>query len=246
MQTNPLNRSQIIRLILVFILFVISVSLYAGRGNEYAAPTPKDDGINLTNPLVLQNWLPTNSYNYTLARLRDYAQTRDISTKSITVASPVTTDGGAYDFTITYNPSTDKHVVLVYVSNFDSILSTAVLIDGQKQTISHTNATQSAVFSGVDELVNEGLSSAQASSLQKALLQFKPGAHNFIIDTANVSQSSYNPDNPSQAQTFSFPIKVDGSSYNAKLDYTDLTAIVLQLEDNSNKRVFDSGRVSND
>jgi len=228
--------------VVVAILLIVGGSVYSQRHNPYAAaPTPTNT-LELTNPLVLQNWLTPDVYKYTVARLRDYARTQKIDATSATVASDVTIQQGAYTFAVIFNPDGNKHIVNVYVNNFSGVVSTAVSVDGVKQNIALANNSDTE-FDGIDTLIDDGLTSVQANNLEAAFLKFRPGADSVVIDTDSIVGSTYNPNNPGQL-LFTFSVSVDSDNYTAVVDHSDFSSVQLTLKDaDSGRQVFNSGVV---
>jgi hypothetical protein len=242
MQTSGVTLRQKVSLVLAVLLLAISISLYAGRKNTYTLAAAPSNQLTLTNPLVLQNWLPAKSLDYTVARLRDYSNAQDLEASSITVTSDVGDDHGAYAFTVTFDPEPTQYHVDVLVNNFNSAISTSVSIEGVRQNVSVPSSSQNTGFSGIDSLTTRGLTSIQGNNLQSAFIKFKPGARAVVIDTSTISASTAHSGN-SFSQLMNFSVSIDSRPYTAQLDYTDVSAVRLKLFDADNNVVFDSGKV---
>jgi hypothetical protein len=245
MQTNQLTPRQLFTLTISVIFFLVALALYTTHGNPYAPKQPNTTPtLTITNPLVLQNWLPTKAYDYTLARLNDYAKSQQIDADSITVRSAVANDQGAYGFTVSFDPAPDKYLVDVLINNFDSVLSTSVSVNGSTQQVSIPASSGETNYSGFNALLDHGLTSVQANNLQTAFAKYDSGASTISVDTSSVSTTMDNSSSP-PIQLMNFTATIDGKDYSASVDYTDLSSVRLVLYDqSSHKQLFDSGKIN--
>jgi hypothetical protein len=243
MQTDQLTPRQLIAVVLAVLFFLISLGIYTARANPFAQKATTSQELTITNPLVLENWLPASVYRYTQARLTDYANSQQLDTSAISVVGPVINENGTYGFTVTFNPNPEKYRVNVLVSNFDSVVSTSVSIDGIKQTVLVPTTDGDTTYSGFDSLINRGLSSIQAVGIQTALQKFSPGAGSMVVDPSNITTESTH-DGGVFRQLMSFDIAISGKDYSAEVDYTDVSTVYLRLHDPStHKLIFSSGKV---
>lgn len=247
--TNQFNRRLVI-LGLFFVVFLFSIGLYTARGNRFAAPTATAPfRPPLTNPEIMQNWLPGGSYTYAIARIDDYLQENDLAATSMRAADNVRPSSGAYDFAVTIQPQHQELDVSITITNYGSSSSpgTAVAINGQLQTPLVPGQNQHAAsgapnYSGFDALVSAGVTALQANELQQAVQKFIPSAANVTIDTTAINST---PSADSSEVSFAFPLTIDGRKYSAEFKVIGLTRSQLVLKEaNSSKRVFDSGVMS--
>jgi hypothetical protein len=246
MRTNQLSPRQLFALAVSVGLFLVALGLYTTHKNPYAPQQPPSGApaLTITNQLVLQNWLPAKSYDYTVARLNDYAKSQQIDADSITIRSAVTNDQGAYGFTVSFDPAPDKYVVDVLVNNFNSVLSTSVSINGATQQVSVPTNTGSTNYGGFDALLDHGLSSVQAKNLQIAFAKYDSGASTIAVDASTITTTFDNSSSP-PAQLMNFTTSIDGKNYSAVVDYTDLSSVRLVLYgQSSHKQLFDSGKIN--
>lgn len=230
----------------MLVALIVSISIYRMGYSQYsfASATPAGSTA-LTNPSALLNWMPASSYQYTLARINDYLRANNTGTVTMTVQGSVTFDTSTYDFTLQLNPSTQTLPVVVTVTNNGGILSTRVSINGQDQTPSIAPAASgTAAYTGIDGLINNGISALQVNEMEQALRSFDPSANNINIDSSSISLGQVSSDGFTQPYTFIMII--DHKQYNATLDAIGLLQSQLFLRDpnSHNRQVFDSGVLS--
>ncbi|HSW79683.1 MAG TPA: hypothetical protein VLG47_02800 [Candidatus Saccharimonadales bacterium] len=101
-------------------------------------------------------------------------------------------------------------------------------------------------FSGEDALLNNGFSTVQTLDLEQAFFRFKPSAQTVTIDTNSIQAVWHDPNSASPIFKLSFSVYVDGTSYDAVANYSNLTDLQLLLYDSvSGKLVYNSGTISN-
>ncbi len=95
-------------------------------------------------------------------------------------------------------------------------------------------------FTGVDTLVQYGMTEEQLKDAEQGLINFNKTAQLFSVVSASIL---VHPQDSSGAQTTTFDVQVDyGKTYNAHLISTSLTAARLVLYDKtSGAQIFDSG-----
>lgn len=249
-----LNRSSTrIQLIVFGVLLAVLLTcsiIYGLRSNSFApiSQATSSTNITFTNSEILRNWLPVNSYAYTVARMNDYLRTNDITATSMTVTSDVTFNMPTYNFTVKLAPQSQTLSVVVTVTNDSAVLSTTVSINGQEQdpvvpTAQHSTLGPTS-YTGFDALINTGLTAIQSNELEQALQVFAPSASSIAIDSTSIQLGSIASDD--MTQPYTFVLSIDGTSYNATLDAIGLLSIRLYLNDSStsNHQVFDSGMIS--
>ncbi len=109
-----------------------------------------------------------------------------------------------------------------------------------------TNAEEGIQFLGVDSLLNHGLTSDQAAGFQKAMNQFIAKGHDTktvkILSDTVVATIHSSDSNDHDRMTFQF--QLDDGTYNAQLEYFDLTSIELFIYNSAgNSLLFDSGKI---
>jgi hypothetical protein len=126
------------RLIVLAILgisAIVSVSVYTLRNNAFKPATTTATAISqIANPEVIQNWIPSTAYAAMQARVSDYISNNNLKVTTIALKGGITFDPDTYDFDLALQPANQTIGVTVRVSNFSSILSNAILINGQLQT----------------------------------------------------------------------------------------------------------------
>ena len=231
------------------ITLIVSIGIYTSRPNAFALPAASTTPPPFINSEVLQNWLPTSSYKYTLARINDFIRTNNTAASYMTIKDTVNTQSGEYVFKLAFEPQDQVHDVIVLVDSFGSIISTSVTIDGQQQgnevpTQSQNTQNVLTQFSGIDGLINSGLSSFQANLLEQSLQKFAPTAQVISVDTSTITTPPPDPNDTSIA-VMKFDVEIDSKKYNAKLECPSLTSAELILTDSkTQKQAFDSGLVT--
>jgi hypothetical protein len=243
------NQAFIRRLVILGIMAVvllICIVVYVSRPNSYAVVYPSNQTYSppLTNAQILQNWLPTSAYNYTISNFDSYLKTNGTLASSMTIKnSSVRISGnGTYTFTIVLQPQLQTYSVGVSVSNYSGSLSTAITIDGQLQT--PQIKTSGVIFNGTTTLINQGLTTQQVDAMEQALQKFEPGVLLFNINTSSITQLPINPDDPNPTIQYSFAFSANGTTYNAILNCPSLTSTeLLVYSAKTSKQVFDSGTI---
>jgi methionine-rich copper-binding protein CopC len=146
-------------------------------------------------------------------------------------------------YTITFGvSSTDGHKI---TNNTISFTPKATPINDlsrdQQNYINNREVNLGTTFDGVGTLSNLGITAAQINGLTGAFSKFAPKAKAVIIDTASVVQAPHDK-NSSRDDFITFTVKIDNTSYNAKIEYAGLADIHLYLYDQKTGGVvYDSG-----
>jgi hypothetical protein len=244
------NRALNRRLTIIGVLFVgllICLIAHDATGNQFSpAQPPESYKPPLINPELLQNWLPTSSYQYVISGIDNYLQAKQIQPSSMMVNSSVTLGTDAYNFTILLQPQNQTHNIAVTIDNFSGIISTALTIDGQLQNFSvPVQSSSGTQISGLNALVSQGVTAPESNGLVTAIQNFAPSATSISINTKSITPSSANPNGATSTISYAFSISINHTTYHAKLECPSLTAIELFLTDpNTQKQVFDSGVIA--
>lgn len=250
-QEQSLQR-HLIALGAISLICLISITAYITRSNSFAlATTPESFHPVMTNGYILQSQMPADVYTYTVARLDDYLRANNLPASSLNIRGGLATDPSTYDFAVVTVPEGQVLNVRVEVTNFSPILSTAVLVNGQLQNPlapgqAQSDALNSAQVSGMDDLVNAGLTSLQATSLQAALQKFAPSASSITIDPSSITHLPIDSRGSTAIIGYAFTVKIDSKSYHADLRCSSLSSAQLILTDQGGKQVFDSGTITSD
>ncbi len=244
------------RLVILGVLavgLVLCVQIFVKRSNPYTFAASNSGVTTVTsqppisNAAVLQNWLPQAVYDETLRRVYYYLSQNDLTPVSLSVKGTVSFSPNTYDFDLVTQPQNQSLGITVTVTNYDSVLSTAVTINTQLQTPQIPSNQQPGTtprFSGTDALVNVGVTARQINSLQAALVKFSSTAASFDIDSVSIKSPPVNP-NYTAPPTYAFIIRIDSTPYNAKLICPGLASAQLILNDQvTGRQVFDSGTIS--
>lgn len=245
------NRPFTRRLLFIGILLVaiiICIVLYTSTGNNYPPITSAaSSSPRITNPQLLQNWLPSNVFKYLVTSIDDYLQINGQEPTSMTVQNAVTTNtDGEYVFTLILEPQEATHQITVTVTNSSGLISAAVAIDGQLQgNLSSSQSGNNIQISGLSDLVSDGITSLQGQELQSAIQKFAPTIDNATINVNSIVLPSIDPNNASLTSTYEFTININNKNYSAKLNVVGLNELELFLNNiQTGKQVFDSGIIS--
>ena len=246
------NRPLIIRLIIAVILVVSAIILGAISSSARtlsAAQQSLSIYPPMTNPAVMENWLPESSYIYTVARLHDYLATNGLLSSSMTAEDTVSPVSNSYDFVVTIQPPNRKLQVAVQVTNNDGIFSTSVGINQQLQrpripAASGAGAAGNPSYAGFDALASDGVGDLQANELAQAFYAFSPEADSISINTYSI-RASQGVIGDNAVFTYTFSVGVSGRQYNATLrDYGFLQAQLILNDQKTGRQLFDSGIIS--
>jgi len=244
--TGLMPRSIIVGILLA-ICAVCSI-IFANSSSFRPVQSPLSYRPPITNPEIVQNWLPAGSYTYTVARIDDYLTQNQMQATSLTFVDDVLPSSTTYDFAIILGPSDKKLALSVELTNNKPAISTLVTINGQQQLPSVPSSSAQAIFGtthlqGFDTLVNTyGLTAVQTNELVQQLEQFAPAAKNIVINTSTVRVGDIDPQNGNLPYTFT--VTIDGTSYHATLTAIGLSESRIVLDTISGKQAFDSGTVS--
>lgn len=232
------------RMLVIWVLGVtllIAVAVLITRPNDFASgSTPATTQPPVTNPEVLRDWIPDSAYAYTVARIDDYLAANSLKVNSLTITNSVNTSSGSYDFHMITSPQTSLMNISVAISNFDSVLSTAVRINGELQTPQLTPTT--IQFNGTSSLTDAGLTVGQVRATETAIQKFAPGASVVAFDTSHLSSTM---DPNTGVVTYTSTASIDQKTYATKIICSDLTSVELILTDQAtHQQVFDSGTVN--
>ena len=113
----------------------------------------------------------------------------------------------------------------------------------QQQTY-HPPSKTNIGYVGFDTLAKYGPTTAQLADLQKAFFKFAPNAKKITLDTSSIKPAPHDPNSASTTSTINFGVTVDNTTYQAKIDYFNLTSLDLHLYDvGTGGQLFDSGEV---
>jgi len=109
----------------------------------------------------------------------------------------------------------------------------------QKQTY-RPQSKNNVAFSGIDTLLNYGLTLTEEDVLKSEFFNYNSGIKSVVIDPASIVADPHNPDSTSDSMHFN--VSVDNKAFNAKILYSNLSSVQLQLFDTqTNSVVYDSG-----
>lgn len=114
-------------------------------------------------------------------------------------------------------------------------------------SVAATPSTDRPVFSGIDSLVDRGVSSAQIDNLKYALFTYSQSANlhasTIAVDTNSIRKAPFN--NQTGATTITFVVSFDSAPLDATISFTNLTSIDTKLANPQTSAViYDSGPLS--
>lgn len=114
------------------------------------------------------------------------------------------------------------------------------LLNRQAQPQPNTKLT----FTGEDELINQGFTFDQISALEQTFRTFAPKAKAVEINTDTVTAQPADPNSDSGQFIYTFTVKVDNTTYKAKVLLNDpIVHVYLYSITDANNPVFDSGDI---
>lgn len=243
MQNNNLSRLpkvQITLLAIGLVAVMIAGAIYSQRSKTYeptkAAATSTSYGFEVTNAQTLHNWVPDSLYNFTMARLQDYINNNNLNVDKITLDT-ISIANAQYVFNANLQPQDDDISVAITPIDYGDALTASVTVNGQVVGISASKQVQDTSYSGLDDLINIGVSSFQIKGLQQSIQKFRDVAS---VDISNINDGNATSDGKA---TTTFDLRLNDTTYKAKFIYSDITVSHLYIYDQSNKQVFDSGDI---
>jgi hypothetical protein len=245
---DQLIRRRLLVLLVMVVVLIVCVVVYGSRSSDFVVSSIPSYSPSVTNPQILQNWLPPSVYRYVLARIDNYLKVNSTMSTSITVEGAVGINSNdEYTFTIYLTPQGVTHQVAVTVTNSFGLISSGVTIDGQQQGYLMPSQSSGTQFSGLDNLTSDGVTALQIQELQSAFEKFASTASDISILPSSIVQPVVDPNNPTLTNTYKFSVNIDDKKYSAQFNCIGLTEAELFLVDPSaNKQVFDSGIMDQD
>jgi hypothetical protein len=249
MWANQAAARRFVILVITIALLGIFVKVYTSTGNRLSPPsyTAYSAEPPLDNPELIQNWIPATSYDYLRARLNDYLSANGLTARYISQKGAIDTNNGSYNFTLALEPQNQSLSMTVKIVNFNSIISTAVSINGVLQgpngPAQSSNNAAGPQYTGLDALTNSGVTDGQLILFKKAIRTFNASATSVAVDTLSVNVL---PPDPNLTQSiFTFTMSIGPTQYNARLICPDINSAQLILIDSgTHKQVFDSGTLN--
>jgi hypothetical protein len=116
---------------------------------------------------------------------------------------------------------------------------------GQTVNVKLTPSSQSILptvdniqFSGLNNLLSNGLSATQVANLKKLFFTYKPTAKSVAINTSTIAPGYHDPNGSDLSFSLTFAAAIDGNPFDVTVRYADLTNVVLQLVDSTGNQVF--------
>lgn len=135
MYQKPANNRRFLLPAAALVILLLALGIFGSVSNPYAlSSTSTSTPPTLTDPAVLQNWLPASSYQDTLGRIDDYLTQHKLNATAMTVTGDVDTTNFVYSFKIELLPTNQSFLVAVTVNNDSPILTTTVSINGTVQS----------------------------------------------------------------------------------------------------------------
>ena len=237
------SRRRLVVLGFLAIALLVCAGVYALRPNPYGAGNnAASSKPPLVNGDLLKAWIPASSYAYTLARFDDYLNQNHLRATALAIQGDVGVQQNGYAFTLSIQPQNRTLPILVTVTNTNSIISTAVTINGTVQAPA-TQPVAHPQYSGIGALNAAGLTASQISNLEYSFQQFAPSVSSFTVVPTSLAKRV---DPRTDLPYYTFTLQADGKAYAARVDSYDPSTIELIVTDpQTNQAIFDSGVVNN-
>ncbi len=104
------------------------------------------------------------------------------------------------------------------------------------------SSAASVNYENTNALLNIGITPEQINYIEQYFYDFKPSAQVVVIYPNTIYPEAHNP-NVDTSFTVDFTATIDNVSYKAKIIYSDLTSIQLNLYNSAGSLVFDSSNI---
>jgi hypothetical protein len=176
--------------------------------------------VNFNEPLSGKSLSVSSSYSI----VRSYSVRG--KTLVITLSPPMTV---GYSYYIKINSISDKNGQLIKDKVFTFVPKftpgQSLPSDQQKALLkAQANIPRSAAnitFTGMDSLLNVGVSQAQTTNLEQDFFAFAAQTNAVSIDTSSVAVTPHDPTSTSTENSANFSVTVDSTPYNATINYSN-------------------------
>jgi len=194
--------------------------------------------VHFANPQILDDWTQNKATSTILQYISYYLAVHDIPGDTVTIDNrPSALSNGQLSFNFSTDGDESVHIATVQVQNYSGILSTAVFIDGNKQTYTIADTLYNASFSGFDALADNGLSGMQVYGIQRLLVDH--WGHNSDFEAGKVTQS-IGPD----GTLTTFPVTINHATYTLQNTSSGLTDITVRITDNKGDSILKTNTIN--
>jgi hypothetical protein len=247
-------RQLLVVMVAVVLLYCIWLAYYATTFHVIST-NPHINNVDTTSPTLEINFSKAvASAGYTVSSNPSIVSRSTATAKQLTLhlVTPLST---SQSYTITIKSITDNKgkqlKTISYTFTPKSVGYASLPASQQAATLKQQQAAasnQPPSFLGMDTLITDGVSTEQVQAMETAIENFAQTTNlhltSTVIDDSSVQAGAPNENNEALF-TVDFSVSINGTSYQAVLDYTGITSAELILSNPSTgAQVFDSGMLS--
>lgn len=144
---------------------------------------------------------------------------------------------GSYQITASSNGSTSTGRAVVR-------LGASTTVHLAKTNAAPVPSPDNITFSGIDALVQRGITAKQSANLRTLFFKYKQNAKAISIKTSSITQGPRDSSDDNAPFTLNFTVTIDSDTYDASIVYTDLENLELRLLDTqTGDQVYDATSV---
>ncbi len=224
---HKLIRPAIVCVVAITLLF-IGYQIYLSRHFRVVNTNPKTGNVATVSPFLKINFnRQLSSKDLSVTSSYSVISSYKVEGKTLVVNLKVPMTAG-YEYYIKINHIDDVKgdVITNRMLRFaPKKISSKDLPEDQKQALLKTQSNRprsknSIVFTGANTLLDYGLSSSQLNNLEQYFFDFAPRAK--TVSITQVTPVPHNPNASSTNDSMNFKARVDSSSYNANMVYSNL------------------------
>jgi len=242
-------RKQLLLLLTAIILVFVGYEVYFSTTFHLVSTNPSTHSVATASPFFKINFnRPLVNSGLRISASPNIISSYSLSGKTIDIVlkTPLNQDQ-AYTISLNNVSDTNGKTIASKVFSFKpKYIASQDLPADQRQALlkvqtQHTPSRNNIGFTGIDSLVNYGLTLAQVDAFKQAVFLYSKSAKLVGVDPSSVVRAPHNPE--SDYDTMSFNMTIDSSSYKATINYFSLTTIRLFL-DSSGSQVYDSQNIT--
>lgn len=221
---------------------VICFAIFLTKSTTYPLPLPSQDvAYQVTNPEIIQDWMPSTVYNQVLNKFEIYLKRNNITSATITVKDNKVTQNnkGGLEFSFFIPKNNKTYAMAVNVNNYQGVTSSDIYINGKLQIAAPLDKSGETIFENFDSLSAVGLSSVQVNQIQEALNGFAQDGASIVVNPSSITPGKSNI--PNQF-VITFTVTIDANLYSAKVLFQGITDSRLILNQDG-RQLLDTGVV---
>jgi hypothetical protein len=224
---DRLIRYSLIVLVVTGLVF-LGYQLYLSRHFRVVSTNPRTRSVATISPFLKINFnRQLSSKNLSISSSYAVVSSYKIQNKTLIVNLKVPMTAG-YKYYVKINGVSDNKGdrLVNKVFNFTpKKISSKNLPEDQKQALLKTQSQRprsknSIVFTGINSLINVGVSATQANNLEQDFFDFAPQTN--TVSLSSVAPVPHDPNSSSTNDSINFKALIGSKSYDAKIDYSNL------------------------